>query len=132
MGGHSSCVALGPTSPIRPRRTGWSQRSWRAPAASTCSSTTLGSIVNTGSIEGLGANPNHAAYCATRSGLHRLTRAVAVDHGHEGIRFNAMTPGWIDTVLTRDVAEGADPEAFARDIGRIHPVGRADAPDDVD
>lgn len=47
---------------------------------------TRGSIINTGSIEGLGSNPGHAAYCATKAGLHGLTRAVAVDHGHEGIR----------------------------------------------
>lgn len=42
---------------------------------------TRGAIVNTGSIEGLAANPRHAAYCASRAGLHGLTRAVAVDHG---------------------------------------------------
>jgi meso-butanediol dehydrogenase/(S,S)-butanediol dehydrogenase/diacetyl reductase len=40
-----------------------------------------GSIVNVGSIEGLGSNPNHAAYCASKAGLHGLTPAVAVDHG---------------------------------------------------
>ena len=41
----------------------------------------VGSIVNIGSIEGLGANPKHAAYCASKAGLHGLTRAVAIDHG---------------------------------------------------
>jgi meso-butanediol dehydrogenase/(S,S)-butanediol dehydrogenase/diacetyl reductase len=35
-----------------------------------------GSIVNIGSIEGLGSNPHHAAYCASKAGLHGLTRAV--------------------------------------------------------
>ena len=45
-----------------------------------------GSIVNIGAIEGLGSNPSHAAYCASKAGLHGLTRAVAVDHGSEGIR----------------------------------------------
>jgi meso-butanediol dehydrogenase/(S,S)-butanediol dehydrogenase/diacetyl reductase len=44
-------------------------------------SKTRGSIVNTGSIEGVAANPGHAAYCATKAGLHGLTRSVAVDHG---------------------------------------------------
>jgi meso-butanediol dehydrogenase/(S,S)-butanediol dehydrogenase/diacetyl reductase len=61
---------------------------------------TRGSIVNVGSTEGLGANPHHASYCATKAGLHGLTRAVAVDHGHEGIRCNAVAPGWIDTEST--------------------------------
>lgn len=91
-----------------------------------------GSIVNVGSIEGLGANPLHAAYCASKAGLHGLTRAVAVDHGHEGIRCNAVAPGWIDTALNLDFIEGRpDPEAFRRDIGRVHPLGRTGSPDEV-
>ena len=48
-----------------------------------------GSIVNIGSIEGLGSNPGHAAYCASKAGLHGLTRAVAVDHG---ARASVATP----------------------------------------
>jgi len=38
-----------------------------------------GAIVNIGSIEGLGSNPRHPAYCASKAGLHGLTRAVATD-----------------------------------------------------
>lgn len=91
-----------------------------------------GSIVNTGSIEGLGSNPRHPAYCASKAGLHGLTRAVAVDHGPEGIRCNAVAPGWIDTELNVDFIESLpDPAAFRRDIGRIHPVGRTGSPDEV-
>lgn len=93
---------------------------------------TRGSIVNIGSIEGLGANPGHAAYCASKAGLHGLTRAVAVDHGHEGIRCNAVAPGWIDTELNADFIAGLeDPVAFRRDIGKIHPVGRTGTPEEV-
>ncbi|NGO53875.1 SDR family NAD(P)-dependent oxidoreductase [Allomesorhizobium camelthorni] len=93
---------------------------------------TRGAVVNIGSIEGLGANPGHAAYCASKAGLHGLTRAVAVDHGPEGIRCNAVAPGWIDTNLNEDFIESMpDPEAFRRDIGRIHPVGRTGKPDEV-
>lgn len=91
-----------------------------------------GSIVNIGSIEGLGSNPTHAAYCASKAGLHGLTRAVAVDHGGEGIRCNAVAPGWIDTDLNLDfIARMPDPVAFRRDIGRIHPVGRTGRPEEV-
>ena len=91
-----------------------------------------GSIVNVGSIEGLGSNPGHAAYCASKAGLHGLTRAVAVDHGHEGIRCNAVAPGWIDTELNNDFIESMDdPSAFRRDIGKIHPVGRTGKPSEV-
>ncbi len=91
-----------------------------------------GAIVNIGSIEGLGANPSHAAYCASKAGLHGLTRAVAVDHGAEGIRCNAVAPGWIDTDLNNGfIAATPDPAAFRRDIGRIHPIGRTGAPAEV-
>jgi meso-butanediol dehydrogenase/(S,S)-butanediol dehydrogenase/diacetyl reductase len=93
---------------------------------------TRGNIVNIGSIEGLGANPGHAAYCATKAGLHGLTRAVAVDHGPEGIRCNAVAPGWIDTELnTAFIDSMPDPEAFRRDIGRIHPVARTGRVEEV-
>lgn len=93
---------------------------------------TRGSIVNVGSIEGLGSNPGHAAYCASKAGLHGLTRAVAVDHGAEGIRCNAIAPGWIDTELNMSFINSMpDPEAFRRNIGNIHPVGRTGTPDEV-
>ncbi len=93
---------------------------------------TKGSIVNTGSIEGLGSNPGHAAYCASKAGLHGLTRAVAVDHGAEGIRCNAIAPGWIDTELNLDFIDSMpDPDAFRRDIGQIHPVARTGRPEEV-
>lgn len=91
-----------------------------------------GAIVNIGSIEGLGSNPKHAAYCASKAGLHGLTRAIAVDHGPDGIRCNAVVPGWIDTDLNLDFIDSMpDPAAFRQDIGRIHPVGRTGTPEEV-
>ncbi|MFO1049029.1 MAG: SDR family oxidoreductase [Geminicoccaceae bacterium] len=91
-----------------------------------------GSIVNIGSIEGLGSNPGHAAYCAAKAGLHGLTRAVAVDHGAEGIRCNAVAPGWIETDLNTAFVEGMpDPASFRHGLGRIHPVGRTGRPEEV-
>ena len=91
-----------------------------------------GSIVNTGSIEGLGSNPMHAAYGASKAGLHGLTRAIAVDEGQDGVRCNAVAPGWIDTDLNIDYINNMeDPIAFRRDIGKIHPVGRTGAPEEV-
>lgn len=90
-----------------------------------------GAIVNIGSIEGLGSNPQHAAYCASKAGLHGLTRAVAVDHSTE-VRCNAVAPGWIDTELNEAFIEGMpDPTAFRANIGRIHPVGRTGKPEEV-
>ncbi|MCE2516873.1 MAG: SDR family oxidoreductase [Alphaproteobacteria bacterium] len=91
-----------------------------------------GAIVNIGSIEGLGANPDHSAYAASKAGLHGLTRAVAIDHGHEGIRCNAIAPGWIDTALNNAFIDGQpDPAAFRKNIGGIHPVARTGTPEEV-
>ncbi|MDG1868261.1 MAG: SDR family NAD(P)-dependent oxidoreductase [Yoonia sp.] len=91
-----------------------------------------GAIVNVGSIEGLGNNPRHPAYGASKAGLHGLTRAVAVDHGVDGVRCNAVAPGWIDTPLNEDfIASLPEPAAFRDKIGDIHPLGRTGAPQEV-
>lgn len=91
-----------------------------------------GAIVNIGSIEGLGSNPRHPAYCASKAGLHGLTRAIAVDHGPDGVRCNAVAPGWIDTDLNLAfIASLGDPAVFRERIGGIHPVGRTGTPREV-
>ena len=93
---------------------------------------TRGAIVNVGSIEGLGDNPRHPAYGASKAGLHGLTRAVAVDHGPDGVRCNAVAPGWIDTPLNEDfIASFAEPAAFRAKIGGIHPLARTGTPQEV-
>lgn len=91
-----------------------------------------GSIVNIGSIEGLGSNPRHPAYCASKGGLHALTRAIAVDHGPQGVRCNAIAPGWIDTDLNTAFIESlGDPDEFRKSIGRIHPLRRSGQPEEI-
>lgn len=91
-----------------------------------------GAIINIGSIEGLAANPRHAAYCASKAGIHGLTQAVAVDHGSEGVRCNTIAPGWIDTELNLDFIKAMpDPEGFSDAIGDIHPLGRTGQPEEV-
>lgn len=91
-----------------------------------------GVIVNIGSIEGLGSNPRHPAYCASKAGLHGLTRAVAVDHGVVGVRCNAVAPGWIDTDLNVAFIESlGDPAKFREKIGDIHPLGRTGKPAEI-
>jgi meso-butanediol dehydrogenase/(S,S)-butanediol dehydrogenase/diacetyl reductase len=91
-----------------------------------------GSIVNVGSIEGLGSNPGHSAYCTSKAGLHGLTRAVAVDCGPDGVRCNAVAPGWIDTELnTAFIASMPAPQTFRQRVRNIHPLGRTGAPNEV-
>ena len=88
-----------------------------------------GAIVNVGSIEGLSSNPRHPAYCASKAGLHGLTRATAVDHGPDGVRCNAVR-SMIDTDLNEAFIESLpDPETFRERIGSIHPSGRTGTPE---
>jgi NAD(P)-dependent dehydrogenase (short-subunit alcohol dehydrogenase family) len=91
-----------------------------------------GSIINIGSIEGLGANPDHAAYCASKAGIHGMTRAMAVDLGADNIRCNAIAPGWIASELSETYLESHPDPAAARDaLNRLHPLGRVGRPTDV-
>ena len=91
-----------------------------------------GSIVNVGSIEGIGSNPNHPAYGSSKAGLHGLTRAISVDHGSEGVRCNAVAPGWIDTKLNIDFIKNLGKEKiFKKKLKNIHPIGRTGNPKDV-
>lgn len=91
-----------------------------------------GAVVNIGSVEGLAANPGHGAYCASKAGLHGLTRAVAVDHGGEAIQCNAVAPGWIDTDLNKALVEAApDPASFRPALAGIHPLGRTGTAEEV-
>jgi meso-butanediol dehydrogenase/(S,S)-butanediol dehydrogenase/diacetyl reductase len=91
-----------------------------------------GSIVNIGSIEGLGANPEHAAYSATKGGVHGLTRALAVDLGQFGIRVNAIAPGWIESELSQAYLDAMpDPAAARARLDALHPVGRTGSATDI-
>jgi meso-butanediol dehydrogenase/(S,S)-butanediol dehydrogenase/diacetyl reductase len=91
-----------------------------------------GSIINVGSIEGLGANPGHAAYCASKAGLHGMTRAMAVDLGADNIRCNAIAPGWITSELSETYLQShPDPAAARSALNRLHPLGRVGRPTDV-
>ena len=93
---------------------------------------TGGAIVNIGSIEGLGANAGHSAYCASKGGIHALTKSAAVDAGPLGVRVNAVAPGWINTDLNEAFIEDMpDPAAFRADIAKIHPLGKTGEPSDV-
>jgi meso-butanediol dehydrogenase/(S,S)-butanediol dehydrogenase/diacetyl reductase len=91
-----------------------------------------GSIVNIGSIEGLASNPGHPAYSASKAGLHGFTAAVAVDHGRDGVRCNAIAPGWINSELSDSYIESMpDSSRVRRELMAMHPVGRLGEPRDV-
>ncbi len=91
-----------------------------------------GNLVNIGSIEGFSRNPDHAAYSASKAGLHGLTGALAIDLGPMGVRCNAIAPGWIDTELNAAYVDAhpVHDEVIAQ-LAELHPVGRIGDPGDV-
>ncbi|MGB1629417.1 MAG: SDR family NAD(P)-dependent oxidoreductase [Acidimicrobiales bacterium] len=91
-----------------------------------------GAVVNIGSIEGIGSNPLHTAYSASKAGVHGLTAAMAVDLGPLGIRCNAVAPGWIDTALNRDYLDRLpNRDQAIAELAVLHPVGHIGDPADV-
>jgi NAD(P)-dependent dehydrogenase (short-subunit alcohol dehydrogenase family) len=96
------------------------------------------SIVNFGSYDGFIADPGLAAYCATKGAVHALTRALACDHGPEGIRVNAVCPGYIDTPMLQGFFTGEGSGGGGRSIEQlqqavrdVHPMRRYGTPEDV-
>lgn len=91
-----------------------------------------GSIINLGSISGTVADPQMALYNASKSFVHGLTRSIAVDHGPDGIRCNAICPGWIETgMLDAGFELARDPDAAKADATRRHGVQRFGRPEDI-
>ncbi|MEZ5775260.1 MAG: SDR family oxidoreductase [Hyphomicrobiaceae bacterium] len=79
-----------------------------------------------------------AAYCATKGAVHALTRAMACDHGPEGIRVNAVCPGYVDTPMLRSFFAGEGSgggggtiETLMQPVRDIHPTRRYGTPDDI-
>ncbi len=91
-----------------------------------------GSIINTGSGWGLKGGGKAAAYCAAKGGIVNLTRAMAIDHGPQGIRVNSISPGDIDTPLLHDEARqlGCDDNDFMAEAAD-RPLSRVGTPMDI-
>src|ERR1700719_486857 len=91
-----------------------------------------GSIINVGSVLGIVAIRDRAAYCASKGGVTMLTKAMALDHAHENIRVNCICPAIVDTDLVRGLFDSApDGEALRRARASLIPLGRMGSPKDV-
>ena len=91
-----------------------------------------GNIVNIGSISGHHADPSMALYNASKAFVHGLTRSVAIDHGKDGIRCNAICPGWIMTGMADAAfALSSNPEKAKDDALKRHAAGRFGRPEDI-
>jgi NAD(P)-dependent dehydrogenase (short-subunit alcohol dehydrogenase family) len=91
-----------------------------------------GTIVNIGSVLGLVAMKERAAYCASKGGLTLLTKAMALDHAQENIRVNCICPAIVETELVKHLFFQNEQGMKARDarIGTL-PLGRFGQPQDV-
>ena len=92
-----------------------------------------GNVVNIASYWGLKAGDRAVAYCASKGGLIMMTRAMALDHAADGVRFNSICPGGVDTpMLTQEAQEGGrDIDEFLAEVAGEHPIGRIAAPEDI-
>jgi len=92
-----------------------------------------GVIVNIASDAGLSGSSHLVAYCASKGAVIQLTRAMAIDHAHEGIRSVAVCPGDVDTPMLRGEFEqrGLDAETGLRQSAEGVPLGRVCTPDEV-
>src|ERR1700682_3501984 len=66
-----------------------------------------GSIVNLTSVVGEQGNAGQTAYSMAKAGLIGLTKSLARELGSRNIRVNAVSPGWIETDMTKDLSEAA-------------------------
>ncbi|MBI3668943.1 MAG: glucose 1-dehydrogenase [Acidobacteria bacterium] len=91
-----------------------------------------GSIINIGSVLSLVGMKQRAAYVASKGGVTQLSKAMALDHAHEGIRVNCICPAIVETELVRELfAQQTDPEALRRKRIEQIPLGRMGRPEDV-
>ena len=92
-----------------------------------------GAVVNFGSIWGELGGKGALAYAASKGAVHQVTRGFALELAREGVRFNCVCPGEVDTPMLR-AAGRATPlsDAQMQDIGeRVVPMGRLAQPEEI-
>ena len=91
-----------------------------------------GVVVNVASAGSLVAMADRAGYCASKGAVLALTRAMAIDHVHQGIRVSCVCPGSIDTPwVERLLAASEDPDATLRDIVERQPMRRLGSAEEI-
>jgi NAD(P)-dependent dehydrogenase (short-subunit alcohol dehydrogenase family) len=91
-----------------------------------------GSIINVGSVLGIVAIRDRAAYCASKGGVTMLTRAMALDHAHDNIRVNCVCPSIVESEMTQNLFAETEAGRQAREsrLASI-PLGRFGKPADI-
>jgi NAD(P)-dependent dehydrogenase (short-subunit alcohol dehydrogenase family) len=85
-----------------------------------------GSVVTIASVEGLEGTAGGSAYNASKGGVVILTKNLAIDYGRQGIRVNAICPGFIDTPMFRATVAGLPGVDGIREEHKLRRFGRAD------
>lgn len=89
-----------------------------------------GSIINIASTRALMSEPNTEPYSASKGGIVALTHSLAISLGPDGIRVNAISPGWIETSAYKKRSQRRDVHLSEADH-KQHPVGRVGRPEDI-
>jgi NAD(P)-dependent dehydrogenase (short-subunit alcohol dehydrogenase family) len=91
-----------------------------------------GSIINIASVLGINGVRLRAAYAASKGAVVLITKCMAIDHGPENIRVNAICPSFVETDLTAEVIRNApNPESVRKERIGVHPIGRLGQPEDI-
>ncbi len=90
-----------------------------------------GSIVNIASIEGIEGTEGGSAYNASKGGVIMLTKCMAIDYAHRGIRVNAICPGGIDTPLLMDIIGSPGVEIYRDKMHDRHLMNRFGQPSEI-
>jgi len=91
-----------------------------------------GSLVNISSVNGIVSEPFLTVYSASKGGVVMLTKGIALDYAKQGIRCNAICPGWVDTPINYAHAEmmGGLDKIYA-EIDKFQPIGRPGEPIEI-
>ena len=87
-----------------------------------------GRIINISSIMGETALPPRASYCASKGGVIALTKDLAAEWAKDGITVNTISPGWVETELTRNYFSQPEVQNFL--LARV-PMGRFGRPEEI-
>jgi len=92
-----------------------------------------GAILNIASDWGMVGGKEGVAYCASKGGVVMMTRAMALDHAHEGIRINAICPGDVETPMLygEGAARGVDADEALKEAAEMSPTGRVTSAEEV-